>query len=99
MSTPVCKKPSGFTLQLIREALGDISHRFILIIECENRKYIEPSSKTPPRFAIGGSFASVDPRDILISELTPLDESHIKIPSGCEMAHEFIQGTPSSDRQ
>ena len=92
MSSPLSKKPTGFTPAIVHEALGDINHRFILILECENREYVRDPSKTPPRFSIGGENANLDPRDVLIPDLIPLCDAKIQIPVGFELAHELLQG-------
>jgi hypothetical protein len=55
------------TPSFVSSALMGITHRFVLVLECETRS--EPGSeatkdlsKTPPRFAIGGPRATIDPR-------------------------------------
>ena len=92
MFSPLSKKPTGFTPAIVHEALGDINHRFILILECENREYVRDPTKTPPRFSIGGENANLDPRDVLIPDLIPLCDAKIQIPVGFELAHELLQG-------
>lgn len=96
MSSPVTKKPTGFTPFIVHEALGDINHRFLLILECENRQYVRDPSKTPPRFSVGGVTGNLDPRDVLIPDLIPLSEAKIQIPVGFELAHELLQGASFS---
>ena len=75
--------------QLVSQALSGITHRFVLILECETRHYDEAANQAgryaPPRFCVGGPRANQDPRIVPVRQLigiTHLNRSDIQIPPG-----------------
>jgi hypothetical protein len=44
----------------------------------------------PPRFAIGGARATIDPRNAKVEELLPLAKHKLELPHGWEKVHQYI---------
>jgi hypothetical protein len=86
------KNSNGFTPALVNAALHGLVHRFILVIECEERRYEGEESRGPPRFCVGALRASLDPRNVSINDLVPLGEAKVDLPKGWEKVHEFLYG-------
>ena len=80
------------TPSFVTNALPGAFHRFVLILECESRQYEGEVAVSHPRFCKGGSKATVDPRNISINDLLPLDSCDIVLPSRWEKAHQFLYG-------
>jgi hypothetical protein len=78
-----------FNPSLISAALLGLTHRFVLVLECETG-----SIKTllHPKFGVGGSRATQDPRNVLVNELVDVVESQINLPPGWEQIHQYIYG-------
>ena len=74
--------------QVVSQALSGITHRFVLILECETRHYDEANSQgryAPPRFCVGGPRANQDPRIVPVKQLigiTNANRNDIQIPPG-----------------
>jgi hypothetical protein len=75
--------------QLVSQSLSGITHRFVLILECETRHYDESGNQraryAPPRFCVGGPRANQDPRIVPVKQLigiTTINRSDIAIPNG-----------------
>ena len=83
---------NGFTPSFVSLALAGITHRFILILECESRSPDGPTSISHPRFCVGGQRATLDPRNVSITDLLPLAQSKVDLPPGWEKVHQFIYG-------
>jgi len=90
------------TPSFVSAALTGITHRFVLVLECETR--LDPgdadklAGKVPPRFAIGGPRATIDPRSAKIEELLPLAKHKLELPSGWEKVHQYVYVLqPSTD--
>lgn len=90
------------TPSFVSAALTGITHRFVLVLECETR--LDPADaeknagKVPPRFAIGGPRATIDPRSAKIEELLPLAKHKLELPAGWEKVHQYIYVLqPSTD--
>jgi len=81
-----------------KDILKGLSCRFILVMESEYRG-VEPSTvNLPPRFTIGGSKASLDPKMTKLSDLVEISsQKPLKtLPVG--VVHQFIyQVNPSTD--
>ena len=81
-----------------KDILKGLSCRFILVMESEYRG-VEPSAvNLPPRFTIGGSKASLDPKMTKLSDLVEItSQKPLKtLPVG--VVHQFIyQVNPSTD--
>lgn len=92
MSLTASRNASGVTPDFVSNALGDVLHRFILVIECENRLYEGDSENSPPRFCVGSDRAIADPRSVAIHELVALGSANVAVPDGWEKAHEFLYG-------
>ena len=74
----------GFTPDLVSYALAaGVNYRFVLISECESRP-TETQQIQHPRFCVGGTRATLDPRNLSILELQPLDSTQIEFPLGWE---------------
>ena len=74
-------------------ALSGITHRFILVLECESRPGSDGSPQiSHPRFCVGGQRATLDPRNVSITELLPLASSKVDLPTGWEKVHQLIYG-------
>lgn len=74
-------------------ALHGLTHRFVLILECETRMYNDNRRGpvvAPPRFAIGGARATLDPRNARVAELLPLAKHKLELPSGWERIHQYV---------
>lgn len=83
--------------QLVSQSLSGITHRFVLILECETRHYDEAASAqgryAPPRFCVGGPRANQDPRIVPVRQLigiTNANRNDIQIPPGWEKVHQYI---------
>lgn len=81
--------PEGIFInpQFVSMALSGITHRFVLILECEARHFDDPSKQSkfvPPRFAVGGPRANQDPRIVPVRDLLGIsaNKQEIQIPSG-----------------
>ena len=81
---------NGFTPSFVSLALSGITHRFILVLECESRLNGELNSISHPRFCVGGQRATLDPRNVAITELMPLASSKVDLPPGWEKVHQLI---------
>jgi hypothetical protein len=95
---------NALTPGFVSQALEGITHRFLLVLECETRMYSEgqqPNTKhpiVPPRFAIGGPRATIDPRVAKVEELMPLAKYKLQLPDGWEKVHQYIYVLqPSTD--
>jgi hypothetical protein len=94
---------NALTPGFVSTALEGITHRFLLVLECETRMYSEgqqPSKHAivPPRFAIGGPRATIDPRVAKVEELMPLAKYKLQLPDGWEKVHQYIYVLqPSTD--
>ena len=98
----VSENKNCLTPSFISQALSGVTHRFVLVLECETRT--DPSSadknngKVPPRFAIGGPRATIDPRNAKIDELLPLIKHRLELPHGWEKVHQYMYVLqPSTD--
>ena len=80
------------TPNFVTNALPGSFHRFVLLLECESRQYEGEVAVSHPRFCIGGPKATVDPRNILINDLLPLDSGGIILPTRWEKVHQFLYG-------
>mmetsp|Transcript_23543 Transcript_23543/g.21418 ORF Transcript_23543/g.21418 Transcript_23543/m.21418 type:complete len:1061 (-) Transcript_23543:928-4110(-) len=81
--------------QFVSAALTGITHRFVLVLECETRHYGDPNKQTkftPPRFSVGGPRANQDPRVVAVQQLLCIttNTNEIQIPSGWEKVHQYI---------
>lgn len=83
--------------QLVSQSLSGITHRFVLILECETRHYDESGNQraryAPPRFCVGGPRANQDPRIVPVKQLigiTTVNRNDIAIPPGWEKVHQYI---------
>lgn len=68
--------------QFVSSVLTTITHRFVLILECESRN---PDPRNdPPRFSVGGPRASQDPRFTPIKQLLDVSTHarDIQVPAG-----------------
>jgi hypothetical protein len=84
---------NGVTPSFVSLALSGITHRFILILECESRQSADGSPQiNHPRFCVGGQRATLDPRNVSITELLPLATSKVDLPQGWEKVHQLIYG-------
>ena len=79
---------NGFTPSFVSLALSGMTHRFILVLECESRTV----GVEHPRFCVGGSRATLDPRNVSITDLLPLSQSKVDLPPGWEKVHQLIYG-------
>ena len=73
--------------QFVSASLSGITHRFVLILECETRHYGDPNKQTkftPPRFSVGGPRANQDPRIVKVQQLLDItiNKNEIQIPAG-----------------
>lgn len=71
---------NGFTPSFVSLALSGITHRFILVLECESRQYEGEVAVSHPRFCVGGPRATLDPRNVSITDLLPLGASKVDLP-------------------
>jgi hypothetical protein len=85
---------NGFTPSFVSLALSGLTHRFILVLECESRLSADgsPPALHHPRFCVGGPRATLDPRNVSITELMPLSASKVDLPPGWEKVHQLIYG-------
>ena len=83
---------SSSSPDVFSRALYGVTHHFLSILECESRNPNSPTSISHPRFFVGGPNASLDPRNVLITDLIPLAESKLDLPTGWEKVHQFIYG-------
>lgn len=84
---------SGLTPSFISLGLSGITHRFILLVECESRQSADGAPQiNHPRFCVGGQRATLDPRNVSITELLPLATSKVDLPQGWEKVHQLIYG-------
>ena len=98
----VSENKNCLTPSFISQAMSGVTHRFVLVLECETRT--DPSGadknngKIPPRFAIGGPRATIDPRNAKIDELLPLIKHRLELPHGWEKVHQYMYVLqPSTD--
>lgn len=89
------------TPSFVSSAISGITHRFVLVLECETRTdpgNADKNLKVPPRFAIGGPRATIDPRNAKIDELLPLVKHRLELPNGWEKVHQYMYVLqPSTD--
>jgi hypothetical protein len=85
---------NGFTPSFVSLALSGLTHRFILVLECESRLSADgaPPALHHPRFCVGGPRATLDPRNVSITELMPLSASKVDLPPGWEKVHQLVYG-------
>ena len=83
---------NGFTPSFVSLALSGITHRFILVLECESRQYEGEVAVSHPRFCVGGPRATLDPRNVSITDLLPLGASKVDLPAGWEKVHQLLYG-------
>ena len=97
----VSENKNCLTPSFISAALSGITHRFVLVLECETRTdplNADKNVKVPPRFAIGGPRATIDPRNARIEELLPLIKHRLELPNGWEKVHSYMYVLqPSTD--
>ena len=69
-----------------------ITHRFIIILECEGKSCGDDNDPSPPRFCVGGKRANADPRTQPVSQLIDIvaNPGEISIPSDWERLHQFM---------
>ena len=85
---------NGITPSFVSLALSGITHRFILVVECESRQSTDGSPDiNHPRFCVGGARATLDPRNVSLTELLPLASSKVDLPPGWEKVHQLVYGT------
>lgn len=92
MTVTVTTEVCGLTPGFVSLALPSVPHRFILVLECESRRYEGEMSMGPPRFTVGAVRAVKDPRNVSIPDLLPLNAGRIDLPDGWEKIHEFLYG-------
>jgi hypothetical protein len=83
---------NGFTPSFVSVALSGVTHRFILVLECESRQYEGEVAVSHPRFCVGGPRATLDPRNVSITDLLPLGASKVDLPAGWEKVHQLLYG-------
>eukprot|EP00596_Hydrurales_sp_CCMP1899_P005218 CAMPEP_0119052392 /NCGR_PEP_ID=MMETSP1177-20130426/73707_1 /TAXON_ID=2985 /ORGANISM="Ochromonas sp, Strain CCMP1899" /LENGTH=720 /DNA_ID=CAMNT_0007031945 /DNA_START=118 /DNA_END=2280 /DNA_ORIENTATION=+ len=81
---------NGFTPSFVSLALSGLTHRFILVLECESRQYEGEAAISHPRFCVGGPRATLDPRNVAITDLLPLGGCRIDLPPGWEKVHQLL---------
>jgi hypothetical protein len=81
-----------FTPSFVSVALSGVTHRFILVLECESRQYEGEVAVSHPRFCVGGPCATLDPRNVSITDLLPLNASKVDLPAGWEKVHQLLYG-------
>jgi hypothetical protein len=86
---------NGFTPSFVSLALSGVTHRFILVLECESRQIEGQEVVSHPRFCVGGPRATLDPRNVSIGELLPLGSSKVDLPPGWEKVHQLLYGKSS----
>ena len=93
----VSDNKSCLTPSFISSALPGITHRFVLVLECETR--LNTNQKVElPQFVIGGPRATIDPRLAKIDELLPLSKHKLELPNGWEKVHQYMYVLqPSTD--
>lgn len=75
-------------------ALRGVTHRFVIVMECENRinapKDIQDAA--PPRFSVGGPRASKDPKTVPLNQLIGISNKkpEVKLPAGWFMLHQYV---------
>lgn len=91
MSATFTEITNGFTPSFVSLALSGITHRFILVLECESRQSEgDNQGMSHPRFCVGGQRATLDPRNVSITELLPLASAKVELPPGWEKVHQLI---------
>ncbi len=72
--------------RFMMSSLKTITHRFVLVLECEYRVNSpkEITSVAPPRFSVGGSRASKDPRTVTMTQLIGISNKNpeVQFPAG-----------------
>lgn len=72
--------------RFMMSSLKTITHRFVLVLECEYRVNAPKDvvSVAPPRFSVGGPRASKDPRTVTMTQLIGVSNKNpeIQFPSG-----------------
>ncbi|RYG67024.1 hypothetical protein EON64_08390 [archaeon] len=67
-------------------ALKGVTHRFVLVLECEHRRDAPKDifSNAPPRFSVGGLRASKDPRTVPLDQLIRISNKspEVQLPAG-----------------
>ena len=76
---------NALTPAFVTGCLEGITHRFLLVLECETRMANDERGiprPAPPRFAIGGARATIDPRNAKVKELMPFAKYKLELPEG-----------------
>eukprot|EP01033_Poteriospumella_lacustris_P007177 gene7177-5168_t len=75
-------------------ALKGITHRFVLVLESENRINAprDIQDAAPLRFTVGGSRASKDPRMVRFDQLIGISNKNpeVQLPAGWFMLHQYV---------
>ena len=79
-----------FNPSLISSALIGLTHRFVLVLECETATGV--TTLTHPKFGVGGPRATQDPRNVPVNELVDVAQSQVNLPPGWEQIHQYIYG-------
>jgi hypothetical protein len=82
----------GVTPSFVSVALSGLTHRLILVLECESRQYEGEVAESHPRFCVGGRCGTLDPRNVSITDLLPLGASKVDLPAGWEKVHQLLYG-------
>lgn len=90
-------KRSLINPKFILTVLKGLTHRFVLVLECESRKVVDANAANPvvfhpPRFTVGGPRACRDPRISSLNQLLGITckKPEIQLPSGWLMLHQYI---------